>query len=153
MSIQGFVPSQREVTHVNCLTYGQLYWIKQNKDQIKWNLLANEEKTIRDKYLRAENLCWDQKIKDTVLKYFAFPIPDESENNEEARKKRETALQARAKLIQAVKERHWIKSLNEVQIEAIYAELVKDMMDIFLLSLKNRRDNLASEFGIEKLFS
>ena len=116
-------------------------------------LTSTEEWMIRDEYLRVENLYWDQKIKDTVLKYFAFPIPDESENNEEARKKRETALQAKAKLIQAVKERHWIKSLNETQIKAIYTELVKDMMDIFLLSVKTRRDNLASEFGIEKLFS
>ena len=60
-----------------------------------WRILTTiEEKMIRDEYLRVENLYWDQKIKDTVLKYFAFPIPDESENNEKACKKRETALQA-----------------------------------------------------------
>lgn len=66
----------------------------------------------------------------------------------EQEKKRE-AVRIKRNLIHYVKENNWVGALDENQIETMYSHLIRDIMDIYLIPLEERKKLLDRNFQIK----
>lgn len=131
------------------------YQMKQAALIKSWDIMKNDLPVLRN-YIRKGNCCWDTEIGDCLVNYFAY-IEEETSNPgrsslpEEKRKletRKEEALRTKKKLIETVVQKNWVRSLDYNQVEILYFQLIRDIMDTLLISLGERKEFINRSFHI-----